>query len=389
MTVREILRSRALGTATALGFLLMLALGTVIPVMPLYTRSLGAGYREIGLVVGGYGLARVAVDLFSGILVHHVGERRSIVVGFALLAALVGAVAASPTPLTAGLSWALAGAVSALVFTGMWTVLFRAAPPGTLGRVVGVFYGAFNLGLAAGGFLGGSLGGAFGLRAPLVVAACILAVAAVVAVPLLPAVLPGTPPALPRGVASGLLRVLRAPTMPTALLTQLTSLWIWGAVLSTLLPLFAGDRLGMSTTGTGVAFAVAAAAELVILVPAGTAIDRRGRRAVLVPSLAIAAAATAVAGVAPTPVVLVIAIGVLGAASGGISVAPGAMVADAVDERDRPLALGWFRLSGDVGFAFGPLVVGFLIDTRGFAAAFTVAALPAVLTLALVSRLRR
>jgi MFS family permease len=160
-------------------------------------------------------------------------------------------------------------------------------------------------------------------------------------------------------------------------------------VLSTLLPLFARDRLGMSTTATGVAFAVAAAAELVILVPAGTAIDRRGRRAVLVPALTVTAAATAAAGIAPTPIVLMVAIGLLGLASGGVSVAPGAMVADAVDERDRPLALGWFRLAGDVGFALGPLIVGVLIDTQGFAAAFAVAALPAAITLLLAARLRR
>jgi len=81
-------------------------------------------------------------------------------------------------------------------------------------------------------------------------------------------------------------RLLRTPGLVPVVVTNFAYLWMVAVVFDTLVPLFASDVLGMATIGIGLAIAVALAAELVVLYPAGSLADQRGRKPGLVPSLA-------------------------------------------------------------------------------------------------------
>jgi MFS family permease len=183
-------------------------------------------------------------------------------------------------------------------------------------------------------------------------------------------------------------RLLRTPGFATAMLTNLAYLWVIAAVFNTLVPLFARDRLGMSPFGIGVVFAVTLAAEFAVLYPAGSAADRRGRKAVLVPSLAALGVMTVVVGWAGSPLALAVLMGLLGLASGVAGVPPAAMLSDVVPEHESGTGVGAFRFTGDLGFALAPLAAGFAVDPLGFKGAFAIAALPTVLVLLLVLRTR-
>ena len=117
--------------------------------------------------------------------------------------------------------------------------------------------------------------------------------------------------------------------------------------LPALVPLFGTEdpNLMLTLGGVGLGLAIATATELVTLYPAGHATDHRGRRAVLIPALAGLAAITAVFGLASTPLMFMIAMGLLGVASGYAGVpradALGRHAAGAEEDGGRRVPVLW------------------------------------------------
>ncbi len=73
--IRTIVADRAVLTVVAVGFLMTLGLGFVLPILPLFARSFGVGYTEAGVLVSAYGAARLVVDIAAGAAVDRWGER--------------------------------------------------------------------------------------------------------------------------------------------------------------------------------------------------------------------------------------------------------------------------------------------------------------------------
>jgi len=188
--------------------------------------------------------------------------------------------------------------------------------------------------------------------------------------------------------AGGLRRLPWGRPFVTVLVVNGAYLWMIGAVFSTLVPLFGIEDVGLRLSGVGLGLAVATATELVTLFPAGKATDRHGRKAVLVPALAGLAAITAAFGFAGSPLSFMVAMGVLGVASGYAGVPPAPMLSDVAPEELKGSAVAVFRFVGDLGFVFGPLVAGWTANAYGFRASFAISAVPVVLALGLVLSIR-
>jgi MFS transporter, DHA1 family, multidrug resistance protein len=370
-------------------FLVMAGAGLVLPVLPLFARSFGVGYGAVGLLVSAYGLARLVFDLVAGPIVDRLGERVTAVLGLAVTGLGSAMTGLAPGFALAVVAWAAAGAGSAIALAAVYTRVLRVVPTRQMARTLGIFYGAFNTGFIAGGAASGLVADRFGLAGPLLVNAAVVAVAAGLWLAIVPAgdlAADGAPrPSADRG-RLGLGRLLRTPGLVPVVLTNFAYLWMVAVVFDTLVPLFASDVLGMSTVGIGVLFAVALGTEFLVLYPAGSVADRRGRKPVLVPALAGLAVATAVLGLAPSPLALGVLLAVLGVMSGAAGVPPGAMLSDVAPEPASGMAVGVFRFCGDLGFTLGPLLAGWAIPVVGFAWAFTLAAVPTVAALALVVR---
>jgi MFS transporter, DHA1 family, multidrug resistance protein len=328
-------------------------------------------------------------DLAAGPVVDRLGERVTAVLGLAVTGLGSAMTGLAPGFALAVVAWAAAGAGSAIALAALYTRVLRVVPTRQMARTLGIFYGAFNTGFIAGGAASGLVADRFGLAGPLLVNAAVVAAAAGLWLAIVPAgdlAADGAPrPSADRG-SLGLAQLLRTPGLVPVVLTNFAYLWMVAVVFDTLVPLFASDVLGMSTVGIGVLFAVALGTEFVVLYPAGSVADRRGRKPVLVPALAGLAVATAVLGLAPTPLVLGVLLAVLGVMSGAAGVPPGAMLSDVAPEPASGMAVGVFRFCGDLGFTLGPLLAGWAIPVVGFAWAFTLAAVPTVVALALVVR---
>lgn len=372
------------GPIVGIVFILLAGFGFVLPTLPLFAKSFGVGNDGAGLFIASFGFARLFGDLIGGTIVDRKGERFTALSGMTLLALCASATGAAPNFLLALVSWALAGVGSAVVFAALFSYILKASPPDRRGRTLSFFYGAFNVGVIAGGAAGGFIAGVFGLEAPLFGYTVILAVGMLAYVRFVPEL----PPAARDDASSTsendegtrvVRDLMKVPGFATALFLNFTYLWMVGAIFNTLLPLFAADELHMSTTAVGVMFAVGVAAEFLVLFPAGSLADRLGRKAVLLPSLAGLAATTFLLGFSPSALVLTVVLSALAVCSGFAGVSPAAMLSDVVPTRHSGRGVGAFRFCGDIGFFLGPLIVGAASKSFGFVSAFGItAAVPVV-----------
>jgi MFS transporter, ACDE family, multidrug resistance protein len=379
--VRDILAIREIRAVIFATFVVMLGYGILSPVLPLYAKSFGVGYDSVGLLVSAFAFARLLFDLVSGPLVNRFGQRAVVVVGAVIVGISSAAAAMAPTfPLLVAFR-AAGGAGSSIFFAGLMSYLLVTAPRDLMGRVMSVFYGAFNVGIILGNPVGGVVSDWFGLASPLwfYAGACFIAAlmyARTVRDPVRPA---------EEGPRPGLRQLSWNRSFVAVLVANATYFWFVAGVISTLLALFAHDELGFTTLGVGLALAILSVAEFAVLFPAGSMTDRLGRKAVLLPSMIAIAATVALTGFATTTVTFVIALAVLGVVSGFGGVPQSVMLADVVPPRLQPAAIGVYRFVGDLGFVIGPLLAGWMASEFGFTAAFAVSALPCLAAAALLA----
>jgi MFS transporter, DHA1 family, multidrug resistance protein len=383
--VRAILSDRSVASVIALALFLNLGTGIVLPILPLFARSFGVDYGQAGLLVGAFYFARLLSDLTASAVVNRLGVRRSAGSGLLLLAVGALLTGLSPSFWVAVICWASAGAGAGTVFAAMYNALIRGVERSRMARALSLFYGAFNGGVVAGGFIGGLVASRLGLAAPLFFLAGIAAALAIVMMRLLREPEPVMPTATVASKPASILAMLRIPGFAAAVVAALANLWAFGAVFNTLVPLFARDRLHLSTLGIGILYAIALAVEFLAYYPAGNWADTRGRRYVLIPAFALLAIATVSLGWATTVVVFAVLLAILGMASAFSGVPPGAMLADVLPLKESARGVAIFRFGVDVGFTLGPLVAGLTAGAFGFSAAFAIAGVPCLVALVVVS----
>lgn len=385
VSARLILSEGPVRAVIAVTFVMMIGFGLIAPTLPLFARSFGVGYAGAGVLLSAFGLGRLLFDLAAGPLVDRFGERACGAAGLAFVALSALATALAPTYALAVVLWGAGGAGSALAFAALYSYLLKIVPADQMARTLGLFYGSFNAGIIAGAPLGGLVADRFGLASPLVAYCALLAGAALLFLRSVP-----DPPRPAGGEAEprtrfgpGVAELFSIPGFVTALVLNFAYLWMVIAVYDTLVPLFARDALGLSPATIGAVLAIAVAAELVVLYPAGLAADRRGRKAVLVPSFAALVVSVGVVGWATSLVTFAVVMALLGVTSGVAGVPPAAVLSDVVPANRSGAGVGLYRFCGDLGFLLGPAAAGAAANAVGFRGAFLVVTVPLVLALAL------
>jgi MFS transporter, DHA1 family, multidrug resistance protein len=399
VTIVAILSDARVRVIVLVVFVIMLGFGIVAPILPLFARSFGVGYGLAGLLISAFAIMRLITDLVAGPIVDRFGERRAASAGIGLVAVSSVLTGLAPVFGLAVAFRAAGGAGSAVLFATLYSYLLKVVPKANMAHTLGLFYGAFNVGIVAGGPVGGVLAHLFGLASPLFVYAGVLAVSGLLFLRFVPDVRrerPGEEPApgverslravIAAGVASAR-GLLADRTFATVVFANFAYLWMVAGVFDTLVPLFGRYGLGMSTVAIGGVFAVALAAEFVVLYPAGSAADRVGRKAVELPSMIALAVAVAAVGWAGSLATYAVLMAVLGLASGYAGVPPAAMLADVAPDESRATAVGVFRFAGDLGFVLGPLVAGVAAGGIGFRGAFAIVSLPMAVCALLLIRM--
>jgi MFS family permease len=395
----SILRDPLVAPIIGVVFILLSGFGLVFPVLPLFAKSFGVGNDGAGLLIGTFGFARLFGDLIGGSIIDRKGERWTAIGGMAFLAVCSAATATAPNFALAVVLWGLAGIGSAVVFATLFSYIMKVSPSDRRGRILSFFYGAFNIGVIAGGAAGGFIANGFGLEAPLYAYSILLVVAIVGYLRFVP-----SPPSTsveqeeinptdegagceaPRPSGGIVREFFHIPGFFTAVFTNLAYLWIIAAIFNTLLPLFGDQELNMSTAAIGGMFAVGVAAEFVVLFPAGSLTDRIGRKKVMIPSFLGLALSVAVIGLSTSALMVTVILAILAVFSGFAGVPPGAMLSDVVPAERTGRAIGAFRFFGDIGFFLGPLIAGAASKAFGFEWAFAMMAIIPLLAVVVTMR---
>jgi len=386
-SIRSVISEPAVRVAAGVVFVIMLGYGLIVPVLPLYARSFGVGRTEVGVLVTTFALMRLVFDLVGGPLVDRFGERRVATAGALVVGVSSALSALAPSFVLLVVFRAIGGAGSSILFAAMMSYLVSAVRPDRMGRTMSVFYASFLFGTVLGQPIGGAIGAALGLAAPLWFYAAACAVSAVLILRRVRDVRGErrdpreslTDVDVPLPSAWGRIRgLLSGRAFVVALFANAALFWTLGSVRTTLVPLFAQERVGLGEAAIGGVLGIAGVAQFLVMWKAGSLADARGRKVVLVPALAALALATAALAWATTTPLLAGALALLGVATGFAGVVPGAVVADVAPRRSGT-AIGMYRFAGDVGFVLGPVIGGAVAETAGFTAAFLVLAAPIVL----------
>jgi MFS family permease len=137
-----------------------------------------------------------------------------------------------------------------------------------------------------------------------------------------------------------------------------------------LIPLYADVVLKLGTADIGYAISFATFTNLLVTIPFGHALDRFGRKIVLVPSLAMLAIASLVFPYVGGFLPLVLACIFLGVGEGGTAQAPLTLASDATMDEPHGVSMAVYRVFGDLGYVVGPIMIGVLSDLFGLSFPF-------------------
>jgi len=382
--VRPLAENQTLLILCATTVVVMMGQGIISPVLPLYAQSFGVGTAMIGLTIAVFGAARLVVNLPAGFLSERYGRRLLLFGGPAVTA--LGSLLSGLAP---DFWWLLgfrfvSGAGSAMYMTGAMILLTDITSDENRGRLMSIYQGSLLAGVSAGPAVGGFVAEGFGLSAPFFLVAGLAGLAMLWSFGRMPETVharrgasetPTRAGQRANGEAQSARRgVLSLLARPDFLLVCLLSMSIFltrtGGRL-TLLPLVGENRLGMSPGGLGLVFTLMTVLNLVTLAPAGTMIDRLGRKAVIVPSALVTGAALVLFALSGQVWMFVLAAVIHGLGTGIVGPAPAAYAADIAPDGMRGVTMGLYRTFGDAGFVIGPVLLGSLADLTTFGWALT------------------
>lgn len=357
-------------------FLLIAATNILTPLLPDIRTDFGVSITTAGLIVGSYGLARLAVDLPAGFLADKVGPRRLSIIAIVVLLAssLIGVLA--PTVEALIVARIGSGFAVGILATVILSALSSTASPANRGKVMSLFHVANNTGIALYPMVGGLVGLAVGWRATFVVSAVLAIVAAAILLPLLMRL-------DLRGNAGGgkgggdERRVLHGRQRGIAI--AVTNYGVIANMIhrhgfrNTILPLYAATALGLGGISIATAIGLMSITGLIVATPGGMLGDRFGRRRVIMAGLAAVAVGDLVFLLTGDLLSFLLAAALIGFGDFFTS-SQTALLSEVVPPEGRTKVLSGYRFSADLGALIGPVVLAAVMDGFGPQAAIVLAA---------------
>lgn len=334
----------------------------LLVVLPLYVLSIGGTLAESAMIIGFKGIGMMIGDLPAGLLLARFGDKRLM-----LAAAVVSSLALALMALFPTLPVLTAAALLLGLAHGGWLVgrigyVTDAAAPNERGRVMSLSAGTIRLGNVIGPLLAGVLIAAQGYQVTLGVFTVssllvVLFVSRWVAytrpygqdshsvVALRDAVVDNRKVFLTAGVASVALMLVRASR---ALLLPLT-----------------GAALLLDETSIGMVISVGAVIDTLLFYPAGSMMDRIGRKPMFIASLTLLGLSISLLPSAEglwSLMLVAVLMGLGNGVSAGVIMTVGS---DLAPRLNRGGFIGIWRLLSDLGSTSGPLLIGLLVKISG------------------------
>lgn len=348
--------------------------GIISPILPLYAETFAVNLALVGMAVSSFGLARLFVNLPSGLVAGVFGRRPVLLIGAAVFAAAnLGAGLA--TDIWSLILWRfVSGAGSAAFQTAGHVVVADLSTPENRGRLMAYYELSFLAGVSLGPTVGGFMAELFGYASPFFLVAALAAGGALWTLLGVPETRPGLRSRAREGSHWRPLALLQPGLLALFIVSMATFFARSGAMLS-IAPLVASQRGGLSPSQIGVVFTGMVVAQMALVPFTGPLADRIGRRVMLVPSLVVTGLAILVLAAAPTAggfILFSLLIGLSTSFGGPALPAYAADVASAVG--GAGVSMGLYRTYGDIGHLLGGPMLGWIADEAGYEAALITSA---------------
>ncbi len=341
------------------------------PLLPQMQQEFRVSAGSVAMALSVYHGVRLLVNVPMGRLVARSALPAMLATGGAILAAGGVVVALAPSFAVVLVGRAIMGIGSALFFITVQFWISKVATLDDKARLFSYHQIAALTGTALGPAFGGAVAGWLSWRYSLVLAvmAGIMALAAGRRLADPSAARPATPVRTDPSNGAGLdIRSILGPGI-----IMMALFFFHGGVIATLIPLFSAREIHLGPAAIGAILMIGTIQRFGAALASGRLAGLFGtRRVILTGLIALGISLLSFLGV-KSPLGVVLAVSLVSWANLGGSLVI-ALVTDVVPERHWGVALGINRTMADVGAMVAPLLMGFVIDKRGFGAAFIVAA---------------
>jgi MFS family permease len=340
--------------------------GAMLPVVALTALHLGASVGMAGLTLTLLGVGQVLGDVPSSLLANRLGDRRAMLVAATVAASAEAVAACAVSLIMLDAAILLVGASSSTFYLARQSYVSDVVPLSMRARGLSTLAGSHRIGLFLGPFAGALAVSQYGRRAAFVVAviACLAVVLLLVVVP--DARGDRAPSPRARSASSALVVARRHRSLYARLGVAVITVGAARAGRQTVLSLWAA-HIGLDVATTSIVFGIANAIDMVLFYPSGFVMDRRGRRAVALPSMLLLAAGTALIPLTGNAVEFALAACVISFGNGIGSGIMMTLAADSAPQQDRVAFLSVWRGLGDSGNALGPVVISVVAATTTLA----------------------
>jgi MFS transporter, DHA1 family, multidrug resistance protein len=358
-------------------FLSVASNNLVTPLLPALKSSMGMSVTAVGIYVSAYGLARLIVDLPSGLLSNRIGPRRMVLTGVGLNAVASTAAVFAGNALVLLVTRVCAGVGAGLIATVVLTAMSDVAPPEIRGRVMSLYQVANNLAIAVYPLVGGALGVAFGWRAGFVAAAVAAVGSGLVLRPVMGRI-GHVASTRARNAATAEARPgLSGPVLAFVLCTLyfgvIANMANRHGFRNTVMPLIASSDLGLNGVQIAIGITAMSVTGILVTIPVAALGDRVGRGYVIVGGLAMLAVGDFLFPVVATDLVTYVVAGAAIGLGDCFSSSQTAQLASLVDYRHRSMTLAAYRFFVDLGALLGPLGLAWAYGRYGSAIAVSAA----------------
>ena len=343
---------------------IMMGSGLVAPILSLYAQTFGVASTLVGTLVTIFGIGRLVANLPAGYLSQRIG-RRPLLVGGPLLVAGSSVGAALVGDFNGLLFWRLLqGIGSGIYITASMAALADISPPQKRAGNMALYQSSLLLGASFGPAVGGYMANAFGYAAPFWLYMGVSLLAAATAAFSFEDTLNRSEARKPLPSAVSRRGMMTAPFTAVCVLSCVV-FFTRTATLFQLIPMLGAESFGLDVGEIGAALTLSAFMNFVMLPVATPLIAKFGARANVLWSTLATAVALAMLYLSSSQAWFWLAVVLLGASSGiSYPAISSFTIACLPRERYGP-GMGMQRTFGDVGFVFGPVIVGALGDLTG------------------------
>ncbi len=346
-------------------FFFWASLSLYIPILPVYSQSLGASLPMVGVIVAAYGIPQLLLRLPAGILFDAINKRKRLLIAGILitsLGALGLGLAPNPWMLFVARAVSGIGAAAQIFFIAYFAAYYS---PQSVQRPISIINSVFWVAMVAASYFGGWLAEVYGYKSTFF-AAAVLAIIALIAV------LFTRERVIPKTERVSWSRFKTVATYPPLLLIALLSILLTFVDFSTVfafVPVY-GATIGASSADLGVIIMLSLATAAVGALITVRLVKLWGIRFVIALSAILLGVTTVAVPWIQHISLLEVAMLFNGLGRGLSAAIAMSLSMQAVPPQQRATALGIAHTAFAVGMLAGPLISGLVAESWGLASVF-------------------